>query len=451
MSHSLFRLAERLYGTPLLANQQTIENVLGYLESRNSGNFDLRKLGLEDTPAKSKLNLGEVGTATLEISGPLSYNTNMLQALCGNGELSSYQGIDEAMDAVVAEGGISTLAVTYDTGGGEARGSFETARRMREKADEAGIHLVSFVEGSCDSAGYVLASTAHEVIVMDDNATSVGSIGARVALKNDIPKEMKAGSEILFISSGKDKVCFDSEGKFKKEFLDDLQGKVDVLRKDFISHVASYRGMTEEEVNATQAKSYQPAEALKLGLVDKVMGRDTFINYLADLNNEKGELSQTASSPKLESIGDSKMSDKENAQLQELQAEMAEMKSLVTAQKEALALATEERDAFALKEKEGKAASLKAKVEGFSFAAEGLDVLLGASSEEVQVAVLESLGKAQEAVLGAEQAKATAERDKDSEMFETKSEGGEAELSTPEAKAQASVAEAIKQKFKKGE
>jgi ClpP class serine protease len=448
MSRELFRLTERLYGTPLLADQQTIKNVIGYLEDRNSGQADLRALDIGSEPV-SKLNLGEVGVATLEVSGPLSYNTNMLQALCGNGELSSYEGIDEAMDEIVASGNVKTLAVTYDTGGGEARGSFETARRLRQLADDNGIHLISFIEGGCNSAGYVLGCTAHEIIMMDDNATSVGSIGALVALKNDIPKEMKDGSEVLFISAGDDKVPFDTEGKFKQDFLDELQASVDLLRGDFISHVASFRDMTEKQVGDTQAKSYQPEKALELGLVDKVMGREDFINYLADLRNENEGVPKTASPSKLESIGDSKMSDKESKQLEELQAQMAELTATLESQSEALALAEKQRDAFALKEKEDKAIALKAQVEGFSFASEGLDVLLGSVSDEVQEAVLASLESAEEAVLEAKTAQASAESESNSEMFEAKSDGGEAEVLDPQAKLQASVAEAIKLKHSK--
>ncbi len=447
MSHELFRLTERLYGTPLLADQQTIKNVIGYLEERNSGKVELRIPDRNERHGESRLSLGEVGVATLSVSGPLSYDMSFLEAVCGGGELSSYESIDSAMDEVVADGNIKTLAVMYDTGGGESRGCFESARRMRKLADENGIHLVSFIEGGCNSAGYVLGCTAHEIIMMDDNATSVGSIGALIALKNDIPKEMKDGSEVLFISAGDEKVPFDNEGKFKQEFLNELQENVDLLREDFISHVASYRDMTEKQISDTQARSFQPDKALELGLIDKKLSRADFFNYLADLKD--GEESKT---PKLVSTGDNnKMNEEENTQLKELQAQMADMTAILESQKDALALATQERDAFALKEKEGKAASLKAQVEGFSFASEGLDVLLGAASEEVQVAVLESLGKAQEAVLGAEKAQVVAERDKDSEMFEAQSDGGEAELSTPEAKLQASVAEAIKNKFKLGE
>ena len=447
MSHELYRLTERLYGTPLLADQQTIKSVIGYLEDRNSGQADLRKPAPEKRYGESNLSLGEVGVATLNVSGPLSYDMSFIEAVCGGGELSSYESIDSSMDEVVASGNINTLAVIYNTGGGEARGSFASARRLRELADAHGIHLISFIEGGCNSAGYVLGCTAHEIIMMDDNATSVGSIGALIALKNDIPKEMKEGSEVLFISAGDEKVPFDNNGRFKQEFLTDLQESVDLLREDFISHVAAFRDMTEQQVSDTQAKSYQPAKALELGLIDKVMGRESFFNYLADLRNENEGVPKTATSSKLESIGDSKeMSTEEKTQLEELQAQMAEMSAVLESQKSTIELVQSERDSLVKLEAEREATKLSSKLEGYSFTTEGLDAILGGVDEEQRMAVLATLDGAEASLKEAKEAKVAAEDREDADMFLQSGETGEAELLSPKERVQAKVSQLIKQK-----
>lgn len=107
------------------------------------------------------------------------------------------------------------------------------------------MKIIAYCDSLAASAGYAWASIADEIIV--NPMGSVGSIGVVVSIKNNLPKEIK-GSEVIFVYSGDSKVPYDSEGKLREDFIEGLQDDVDDLYLEFVSHVAKYRPMSEEEI-----------------------------------------------------------------------------------------------------------------------------------------------------------------------------------------------------------
>ena len=438
MSHELFRLSERVYGTPLLASQETIQGVCDFLDSRNGG-LDLARGGGRSTHEDSYgFSRGEVGVATMRVEGPLSYNLDMMGAICGNGSLSSYGQIRESLQELKNFDEVSTLAVFYDTGGGEARGCFETAQLLRSTADELDIKLVSFIEGNCCSAGYALASTAHEIVMMNDNAVQVGSIGVVSALKNSIPKEMKEGSEILFVTSGEGKVPFNEDGRFSKEFLASLQEKSAVLYGDFLSHVSEFRGMSTEVIKSLGADTFNPEKALSIGLVDKVMGRGEFFEYLADLVDEN----ETAFAGN-KTRGLTNMSIEDESTLSDLQAVVTKLTADLADAGVQLQTVTDEKEALLSADSEREATAVKTQLEGFSFDTDGvLSVLLGMEAKDSTV-LLSAFDDAQEKLEAAELATAEAVEKGESGMFSQESENGESVDLGADGNRQAAVMQKI--------
>ena len=90
-----------------------------------------------------------------------------------------------------------------------------------------------------------------------------------------------AGVKTVYITGGKDKVPFDTDGTFKKDFLNDLQYKVDFLYSEFVDHVSKYTGLRPEEIRDTEAKTFIAPDALKLGLVNSVKTNNEFAAYVA--------------------------------------------------------------------------------------------------------------------------------------------------------------------------
>lgn len=271
MSHEINRLlATKLLGIPHLIQDRGLDSLVSYAMSRK----DL------DIGPQSRVNrrgtesLIKDGVGYIPVTGALTYESSGLEALCG---MSSYQGIQAMYDDIVAQG-VKTVVLDTDTPGGEAYGAFEAGRELRNKADRDGVRLIAYVDGVAASAGYVLASAAHEVVA--NPYSEVGSIGVVVRLANSNRKDAEAGIDKSYVYAGASKVPFDADGNFTEEYLADLQEKVDILYKDFTTYVSEMRGIDEQVVMDTEAKTFRADKALELGLVDSLLTREEFLTKL---------------------------------------------------------------------------------------------------------------------------------------------------------------------------
>lgn len=272
MAHELLRLTQRLCNKPQLISLDAISVVMGYLDERNKESLRVKPPEQEQTkePAKPMVN-GTVGM--LSIEGAL---TNIkYEGICGE-EGCSYEGLIEKAEQLVAEG-VETIILDIDSGGGEAYGCFESASQVRQLATDNNVKLITYVDGVAASAAYAWASIADEIIV--NPMAKVGSIGVVVQLMNTIKFEKSKGLERVFIYAGDSKIPFDVDGNFTESFISDIQESVNFYYSEFTSFVETRRPMTLEQIQDTEAKVYLPKEALSLGLIDKVMTKQEFINY----------------------------------------------------------------------------------------------------------------------------------------------------------------------------
>lgn len=284
MAHELTRLTGLIENTPLLTTPENLERIRDYLYSRNAREdlaiaqqADAREWTQHYPPTV------ENGIGLINVEGSLSYKFSHIAAICG---LTTYQQIQADFESLI-EQGAHTIVLDQDSGGGEARGCFETAMRMRQLADENGVRIIAYVDGISASASYALSAVADTII--SNPMSKVGSIGVVVSLYNELPMKIKDGAEAIFVYSGDSKVPYDSEGKIKQDFIDSIQEDTDALYTQFIRHVAQFRPMSESEIRGTQAKMFRTGEAQTKGLIDQEMTSQEFIEYLAQLSEKKQE------------------------------------------------------------------------------------------------------------------------------------------------------------------
>lgn len=287
MAHKITRLKAKLLNTPHLIDEQSFNAILSYINDRNAtGILAGRDDDDEDKYERSRfLYNDESRTAILYIEGPLTAKSTGMEMLCGG---TSYEGLKEDFaDAV--ELGAKTVAWMIDSPGGEAATMLDTANYLRKMADDNGVKIISYVDGgTAASAAYGLACVSDEIVAQAD--ASIGSIGVLVRLMNDSKHLEQEGYERTFVTAGSEKVPFSEDGSFRKEFLEDIQYKVDKLYESFTSHVATHRGMSVEAVKATEARTYLADDAMRIGLVDKVMSLDDFYEYLAEYASAQRQL-----------------------------------------------------------------------------------------------------------------------------------------------------------------
>lgn len=337
MAHELLRLTSKIYNTPHLITQSAFENITNYIEKRNLGLVDT-DLAIADIRPRTIRELQynqDTGVGILPVEGALSYVAHT--GWC-SGESASYQRILSDFKTMI-EAGASVIVMDADSGGGEAYSCFQTANEMRRLADENDVKFITYVDGYAASAMYGLSAASHEIIVNPDS--QVGSVGVVVSLANYSEAEKQYGLKRTYVTAGESKVPYNEDGEFTKEFLADIQNKVDSLYEKFTTHVADYRTITTESVKKLGARMYTAEDALTNGLADKMMTREEFFSYLADLteegSSENMSLNPFSKKPKATQL--SKEAEMPNQNV-ELQAALAAATADFTAQLEAKDKAT---------------------------------------------------------------------------------------------------------------
>lgn len=274
MAHDLARFSKDVLEKPQLITMDKFKEIEAYLEERNSGLYQMAVDATKNKVDRDYLTI-ENGIATIDVSGSLTYKSTFWQALCGG---ISYVQLLREVNTIAEMPDVHTILLMVDSSGGYAYRCFETARSMRKVCDDAGKKLVAYIDGTSASAAYAITSAAHEVVINPD--AEAGSIGVLVRLTNTNEKDKKEGIEHSYITAGASKVPFDKDGEFRSEFLQDLQERVNMLYANFVSHVATLRGISEDVVRSTEAKMFSAKEALNLGLVDSIMEASEFFEYL---------------------------------------------------------------------------------------------------------------------------------------------------------------------------
>lgn len=344
MSHSLIRLRKKVNNTPHLMALNEFEQVLQYLDSSLDGReVDTPEPRMEDEDEmhNSRYTIYEDDKAALfSVEGPMTNKPISFYGMdCGG---FSYQQFKQDFE-FIAEKGVKTVGLMIDSGGGEAYGLFDSTNYIRSIADEYGIKIITYGDGTVASAAYGLAAISDEIIV--NSSSDIGSIGVVVRLLNDSGALKKAGYERVFVTAGKEKVPFDADGAFKESFLADIQDKIDVMFTEFSEHVASYRNISVDEVRSTEARVFLGPEAVALGLADEVMTLEEFYSYFSEqAENRTGSAmlpNKLFKSKKEERLEMSTESVELHAQLESLKEEFEQTKAKAALElKEALGQVT---------------------------------------------------------------------------------------------------------------
>lgn len=334
MAHELTRLRSKLFDTPLLVDSKSFESILNYVDKRCEGNVDVTPKADSEFSMYSTLHYAESNLGVIHISGPLTNKSTGWEALCGG---TSYESIKEDFEALL-EAGAKTVAFMVESGGGEAYGMMDTGNYLRKLADDNGVKIISYIDGLSASAAYGLTAISDEIV--SNKNSEIGSIGVLIRLMNDSKALEMKGYERSFISAGTEKIPFAEDGSFRKEFLDDLQYKVDALYKDFTEYVAEHRNISVEAVRNTQANTFLADDAIALGLADRTMTQEEFYAYLSGQaqNNKEG------SSMSNRIFKFSKTNDEETLDMSQL----AELQSQLTAANEQLAEFSSVKEALTL-------------------------------------------------------------------------------------------------------
>lgn len=179
---------------------------------------------------------------------------------------TGYNFIRSQRLAALADDDVKMIVYDVNSSGGLASGCAELADEMYEGRGEK--PSLAVVDARCYSAAYFLASACDRIVVTPSGG--VGSIGC-AAMHIDFSGMLESeGIKVTFIFEGDTKVDGNSYQPLSTRAKDSIQRDVSYHYGLFVGAVARHRGLSEDDVRATEARSFLPPEAVELGLVDAI-------------------------------------------------------------------------------------------------------------------------------------------------------------------------------------
>lgn len=253
-------LASRLFGTPLLVHRAKLDVILAVMGERLGVAPPLADLAL---PGPKSATAAPTGIVVIPILGTLVKRALGMEAASG---LTSYSEIAAMLDAAVADPMVSGILLDIDSSGGEASGSFELARRVREAATIKPVWAVA--NDAAYSAAYAIAASAQRLFVTETGG--VGSIGVIALHVDQSIKDANDGYRYTAITAGAHKNDYSPHEPLSDAAKSELQSEVDRLYAIFTEHVAAMRRLDLDAVRATEAGLYFGSNAVVQGLADGV-------------------------------------------------------------------------------------------------------------------------------------------------------------------------------------
>ena len=220
------------------------------------------------------------GIAVIPIHGSLVKRSFGTEAASG---LTSYGEIAAMLDAALADPQISGILLDIDSPGGEASGSFELARRVREVAAQKPVWAVA--NDAAYSAAYAIAASAQRLFVTETGG--VGSIGVIALHVDQSVKDAKEGYHFTAITAGAHKNDYSPHEPLSDAAKTELQGEVDRLYAIFTEHVAAMRGLDLAAVRSTEAGLFFGTNAVAQGLADGVQTLDATLSQFHQFLNAR--------------------------------------------------------------------------------------------------------------------------------------------------------------------
>jgi signal peptide peptidase SppA len=279
-------LASRLFGTPLLVHRAKLDVILAVMGERLGMAAPAIDLSI---PILKPATASPTGIAVIPVYGTLVKRSLGMEAASG---LTSYSEIAAMLDAALADPMVSGILLDIDSPGGEASGSFELARRVREVAAMKPVWAVA--NDAAYSAAYAIAASAQRLYVTETGG--VGSIGVIALHVDQSIKDATDGYRYTAITAGAHKNDYSPHEPLSDAAKSELQGEVDRLYAIFTEHVAAMRGLGIDIVRTTEAGLYFGDNAVSQGLADGVQTLDaTLTEFYQFINASKNALTQSPS------------------------------------------------------------------------------------------------------------------------------------------------------------
>jgi signal peptide peptidase SppA len=262
------RVIRFVQGMPWAIMPSKLEQIVEFLSIKAAGGA-VPEFQALTAPQPSR----QRSVAVLPVFGTISYRANIISEASGS---ASIEKLQNSFAQLVDDPDIGTIIFDMDTPGGSVPGIPEMAAEIFAARKEK--RIIAVANPLIASAGYWLASQAHEIYMMP--SASIGSIGV-VAVHEDHSEELaKEGVKLTFITAGKHKAEGNPAQPLSDEASAFMQSRVDEFYDMFTSAVAKGKGIKQQAVmdGYGEGRVVGANEAIRLGMADGIGTLDQVIH-----------------------------------------------------------------------------------------------------------------------------------------------------------------------------
>jgi len=289
---NLSPIGARLFNVPLLIHPGKLDAIITGIGSRlTREDIEHTRADLNNDPIPAELftsRRGEwtmqrdqgafyakhQGVAVLDVHGALAHRTQMT---ADSTAILGYQQIARNLDAALSDDSVHAILLDIDSPGGEVSGAFELAEQIR--AANAVKPVYAIADGLAASAGYLIISGARQIAVTPTGY--VGSIGVVMTHIDSSEAMRRAGLTVTHIYAGEHKVDGTPYQPLPEATRARFQGDINALYEQFVTAVATARGLDPALVRATEAATFRAEQAVDRRLANRVITTDALITELA--------------------------------------------------------------------------------------------------------------------------------------------------------------------------
>ncbi|MGY6214980.1 S49 family peptidase [Methylolobus aquaticus] len=214
------------------------------------------------------------GVAVLDIMGVLAHH-GRLQGL--SSYVAGYGDFAQQLDAALADTDVRGIVLNIDSPGGEVAGAFDLAAKI--KAARSIKPIAAVMADLSASAAYLIASAAESrAITQTGYAGSIGVVMRHVDFSQALSNE---GIRVTHIFAGAQKIDGNPYAELPVAVRDRFQAEINDLYGLFVETVAANTGLDPLAIRGTEAGMYRGAEAVRVGLADRVATPDEVIADMA--------------------------------------------------------------------------------------------------------------------------------------------------------------------------
>ena len=220
------------------------------------------------------------GVAIICIEGSLIQKGGWIGAASGE---TTYQGLQTQIARAARNADVKAVVFEIDSFGGMVNGAFETAAAMAALSKIK--PTIAILTDFAYSAAYLLASQCRQIVMPKfGGCANIGALILHADYSGNLKQE---GIKVTIIQAGAHKTDGTSLLPLADSQREQWQARVNATRDDFAAAVGRGRGkrLTKAQALKTEARAYDSAEALDLGLVDAVGdGQEAFAAFIKQVN-----------------------------------------------------------------------------------------------------------------------------------------------------------------------